>query len=150
MQPSAGMNWRSGKRFLSWWMRAHSVATMKVRASGWRCTAASIPEVEHTSSARTSTSSRHSGWAITAARGFRHETDAAQDDRATACLLGLERHAERVPDEIGRRLDLGQLVIVGQEDGVSFPRQGPDRLDPAGGRTGVADAPGRRDRFLRN
>src|SRR5207247_224632 len=48
---TAGAGGQPGKGFLSWWMRAHSVATMKVRASGWRCTACTIPEVEQTSSA---------------------------------------------------------------------------------------------------
>jgi hypothetical protein len=68
-QPSAITNSLSGKRFFRPVRMPCSVATMKVFAPGWRATAAAIPVVEQTSSASSSTSARHSGWAMTTAPG---------------------------------------------------------------------------------
>ena len=49
-----------------------------------------------------------------------HEVDAAELDHLGVGGGRLPREAERVADEVGDVLELGQLVVVGEDDGVSL------------------------------
>ncbi len=70
-----------------------------------------------------------------------HEFDPAKGNDIGVGGGGLARQVERVADKIGNVLDLRVLVIVGQDDGVSFPskpvdlglqvQRRVDRPDPA-------------------
>ena len=42
---------------------------------------------------------------------------------AASVAARLAREAERVADEVGHVLDLGHLVVVGEDDGVALARQ---------------------------
>ena len=59
-------------------------------------------------------------------RGLRHEEDAAEDDQILVAALGLEGEAERVAHEVGDSLDLGQLVVVGEDHRVLLVLQAAD------------------------
>ena len=52
--------------------------------------------------------------------------DAAELDHLGVGLAGLPGEAEGVADEVGHVLQLGQLVVVGEDDGVPL---GGERLD---------------------
>ena len=52
--------------------------------------------------------------------GLGHEVDAAEGDHVGVGRGGLAREAERVADEVGDVLDLGHLVVVGEDDGVAL------------------------------
>ncbi len=56
-------------------------------------------------------------------RRFGHEVDAAEDDRGGLEAGRLAAELEGVADEIGRVLDLRDLVVVGENDGVLLPFQ---------------------------
>ena len=59
-----------------------------------------------------------------------HEVDAAEHDRRR---LGLRRdpgQAERVADVVGDVLDLGELVVVGEDHGIALPGELADLLSP--------------------
>ena len=49
-----------------------------------------------------------------------HEVDAAEDDRVGVGRGRLAREPERVAHVVGDVLDLGQLVVVGEDDGVAL------------------------------
>ncbi len=55
--------------------------------------------------------------------GLGHEVDAAEGDHLGVGLSRLAREAERVAAVVGEVLDLRQLVVVGEDDGVPFPRE---------------------------
>jgi len=50
--------------------------------------------------------------------GLRHEVDAAERDHVGVRVGGLPRQAERIAHEAGHVLDLGHLIVVGEDDGV--------------------------------
>ena len=52
-----------------------------------------------------------------------HEVDAAEDDHVGVGGGRLAREPERVADEVGDVLDLGQLVVVGEDHGVALGRE---------------------------
>ena len=56
-----------------------------------------------------------------------HEVDAAEGDHVGFHLLGGLRELERVADEVGEVLDLGLLVVVGQDHGVALALDARDR-----------------------
>ena len=60
-------------------------------------------------------------------RRLGHEVDAAEGDHVGFHLLGGLRELERVADEIGEVLDLGFLVVVGQDHGVALALDARDR-----------------------
>ena len=49
-----------------------------------------------------------------------HEMDAAEDDHLGIRLGGLLGQAERIAHKIRYVLDLGHLIVVGQDDGVEL------------------------------
>jgi hypothetical protein len=53
-------------------------------------------------------------------RGLRHEADAAEGDHVGVGRLRLAREIEAVADEIGEVLDVGLLVIMGEDDGIAL------------------------------
>ena len=59
-------------------------------------------------------------------RGLRHEVDAREDDHLGRRLRRLAGEAERVAHEVGDVLDLGPLVVVGDDDRVPLLGQRPD------------------------
>ena len=61
-----------------------------------------------------------------------HEVDAAEHDRRGVDLGGDAGQPERVADVIGDVLDLGQLVVVGEDHGVAGFGQRADLLPPVG------------------
>ena len=69
--------------------------------------------------------------------GFGHEVNAAEHDRLCVGRGGLAGEPERVAHVVGDVLDLGALVVVGEDDGVSFAGERPDlflqRCEPLGG-----------------
>ena len=58
--------------------------------------------------------------------GFRHELDAAEDDHFGVSPDSRLREGQAVPAYVGDLLDLGALVIVGQDDRVLLAGQLPD------------------------
>jgi hypothetical protein len=54
-------------------------------------------------------------------RRLGHEVDAAEGDHLFRRGGGLLREPERVADEVGHLLDLGELVVVGEDDGAALP-----------------------------
>ena len=56
-------------------------------------------------------------------RGLGHEVHAAEDDRLGVGRGGLLGEPERVPDVVGDVLDLGKLVVVGEDDGLARARE---------------------------
>ena len=56
-------------------------------------------------------------------RGLGHEADAAKGDHVGVGRLRLARQIEAVADEIGEVLDLGRLVIMGEDDRVALLAQ---------------------------
>ena len=55
--------------------------------------------------------------------GLGHEADAAEGDDVGVGRLRLARQIEAVADEVGDVLDLGLLVIMGEDDGVALLAQ---------------------------
>ena len=55
-----------------------------------------------------------------------HEVDAAELDHVGVGLRRLAGEAERVADEVGHVLELGQLVVVREDDGVPLGRERAD------------------------
>src|SRR5207244_723181 len=55
-----------------------------------------------------------------------HEVDAADDEQRRFELRGAPRHPERVGDHVGHVLDLGSLVVVGQDRRPPFGLEGQD------------------------
>ena len=53
-------------------------------------------------------------------RRLGHEVDAAERDHVVGGSGRLDREAERVADVIGDVLDLGQLVVVGEDHGAAL------------------------------
>ena len=56
-------------------------------------------------------------------RGLGHEVHAAEDDRLGVGGGRLLGEAERVPDVVGDVLNLGQLVVVGEDHRAAQPRK---------------------------
>src|SRR5512133_3170265 len=56
-------------------------------------------------------------------RGLGHEVDATEDDCLRVRGGGLAGQTERIADEVGHVLDLGNLVVVREDDGVSLARE---------------------------
>ena len=61
-----------------------------------------------------------------------HEVDAAEGDRLGVGGGGLAREAERVAEVVGDVLDLGQLVVVGEDDRVALRGERADLLAELG------------------
>ena len=59
-------------------------------------------------------------------RGLGHEVNAAEGDHLGVGARGLARELQRVAGQIGHVLDLGHLVVVGQDDGLALRGQGAD------------------------
>ena len=77
-------------------------------------------------------------------RGLGHEVHAAEGDDRAVGLGGLLGEAERVADVVGHVLDLGPLVVVGQDDGVALAGERADLgLQLARPRRGSAARPSR-------
>src|SRR5207247_9081184 len=55
--------------------------------------------------------------------GLGHEVDAAEHDRLGVRSGRLPRQAERIADEVGHVLPLGNLIVVGEDDGVPLARE---------------------------
>ena len=55
-----------------------------------------------------------------------HEVDAAEDDQVRRGAARLHREPERIAGEIGDVLDLGDLVVVGEDDCVLLLTQAVD------------------------
>ena len=96
---------------------------MTVTAPGWRaCQAGSSSGVIESASEqpasrsgiRTCLSGREDGG------GLGHEVHAAEGDDARVGSRGLAGEAEGVADVVRDVLDLGHLVVVGQDDGVAL------------------------------
>ena len=58
-------------------------------------------------------------------RSLGHEVDAAELDHLGVGGRRLPREAERVADEVGHVLELGELVVVGEDDRVALGRERP-------------------------
>ena len=56
-------------------------------------------------------------------RRLSHEMHTAENDHVGARFRGFSRQAERIAHEIRDVLNLGALVVVGQDDGVALPGQ---------------------------
>src|ERR1700744_3917470 len=54
--------------------------------------------------------------------------DTAEDDRVRVGSSCLAAQPKRVTDIVGDVLDLGQLIVVGQDDGATLPRQRADLI----------------------
>ena len=69
-----------------------------------------------------------------------HEVHAAEHDRRRVDLGGDPRQPERVAGVVGDVLDLGELVVVGEDHGVAArrPARGPARASWPGGRRSVS------------
>src|SRR5919106_221810 len=52
--------------------------------------------------------------------GLGHEVDAAEDDHLGVGGGGAAREPERITHVVGDVLDLGHLVVVGEDDGVAL------------------------------
>ena len=61
-------------------------------------------------------------------RRLGHEVDTAEHDHVGSSRGRLARKAERVADVVGHVLDLGHLVVVGEDDRVALARQLADLL----------------------
>jgi len=77
-------------------------------------------------------------------RRLGHEVDAAERDDPLRGGQALARQLERVADEVGQVLDLGLLVVVGQDEGVPLLLQAEDRLGEVGRRGRRDGSEGRR------
>ena len=60
-------------------------------------------------------------------RGLGHEVDAAERDHVAVDLRGGLRERERVAHEVGEVLDLGLLVVVGEQHRVALFLEREDR-----------------------
>ena len=65
-------------------------------------------------------------------RRLGHEVHAAEHDRRRVDLAAMRDSAERVADVVGDVLDLGQLVVVGEDHRVAFGRQLQHLFPPVG------------------
>ena len=69
--------------------------------------------------------------------GLGHEVDAAEGDHVGVGGRRLARQAERVPHEVGHVLDLGHLVVVGEDHRVALLGEGAHLVLQAGDLGGV-------------
>ena len=60
-------------------------------------------------------------------RGLGHEVDAAEGDHVALHLLGRLSELERIADEIREILDLGLLIVVGEDHRVALALHARDR-----------------------
>jgi len=71
-------------------------------------------------------------------RRFRHEVNPGKNDDIGTRFGGFAGESEGVPDVVGDVLDVGILVVVGQNDRVQVFFQGRDRLEQVVRRFGAA------------
>ena len=64
---------------------------------------------------------------------LRHEVHPAEHDGGRIDLGGNPRERQGVTDVVGDVLDLGHLVVVGEDDGVAILGEGEHLLAPIGG-----------------
>ena len=89
--------------------------------------------------------------------GLTHEVNPAKDNHVGTRLGGLDAQAERVSHEVGHVLDLFDLVVMGEDDGIPLAFESQDLCREIGG-MGVThgddgdkrDSSGLVSRFLSN
>ena len=68
--------------------------------------------------------------------GLGHEVDSGQHDGACRALGGQAREGQGVADVVSHVLDLGGLVVVGEDDRVALLCEATDSVGPGRGNSG--------------